>query len=77
MSLGLWTNDALWALCGKSKRKDALIPEVHDVVVQLWIENNRVNLNKRDVIKKRTSIGKWEAHAIHFFTESHVILLIS
>ncbi len=77
MSLELWIDNALWALCVKSKRKDALSPKVHDFVVQIWTKINQVNPNKIDVIKKRTSIGKWEAHATHFLTESQVILFIS
>jgi hypothetical protein len=67
----------LWAICGKSKRKDALSLEMRDVVVQLWNENNQVSPNKRDVIRKRIGVEKWEAHATHFLTESQVILFIS
>ncbi len=59
------------------KEKDALSPKVHDVIVQFWTKNNQVSPNKRNVIKKRTSIGKWEAHATQFLTKSQVILFIS
>jgi hypothetical protein len=36
MYLELCTNNALWAIGGKLKKKDALFPEVHDVVVQFY-----------------------------------------
>jgi hypothetical protein len=68
MSLELQINNVLWALCGKSKRQDALA--LHDVMVQLWSENNQVNLNKKDVIRKKISVGRWETHATHFLIKS-------
>jgi len=59
--------------CGhfvKSKKRDTLVLEIHDAMVQFWTENNRVSPNKRDVIKKRIDIGRWETHVIHFLMES-------
>jgi hypothetical protein len=59
--------------CGyfvKSKKRDKLNLEIHDVVVHFWTENNQISPNKRDVIKKRIDIGRWETHAIHFLVES-------
>jgi len=38
MSLELQINNVLWALCGKTKRQDALA--LHDVMVKLWTKNN-------------------------------------
>jgi hypothetical protein len=44
-------NNMLWALCGKFKRRDAIVVELCDIVMQFWTKNSQINLNtKRNIV---------------------------
>jgi hypothetical protein len=42
----------LWAFFKKAKRKDALSSNVCKFVVQLWIDNIRLNPNMKDIVQR-------------------------
>ncbi len=61
---------AIWAFCGKAKRKDVLSFEICNVVVKFWIDNTWVSPNMKDVVKRHLARKSWESHTTHLLLES-------
>jgi hypothetical protein len=66
------TTSALWALCGKEKRIDAIPTETYKLVTDFWTDNTRVSPNRKDVMRKRVGAHEWTTHPSHHLMESQV-----
>lgn len=51
------TDLALWSICGRTKRVDALAPHVTKLVVEYWTGNTCISPNRKDVIRKQIGAG--------------------
>jgi hypothetical protein len=65
-------DNALWAFYDRDKRKDSLSSNTKDLVVQFWTKNTCVNLNMKDVVRRRIALKSWESHATHLLLETQV-----
>ena len=46
------TDMALWTVCGRTKRINALAPQLTKLVAEYWTDNTRISPNRKDVVKK-------------------------
>ena len=66
------TDMAVWALCGRTKRINALAPQITKLVAEYWTDNTRISPNRKDVVKKRVGAKQWIDHPTHHLQESQV-----
>ena len=72
IALDARTDMALWAVCGRTKRVDALAPDVTNLVADYWTGNTRISPNRKDVVRKRIGAKQWIDHPTHHLQESQV-----
>ena len=53
IALDARTDMALWTVCGRIKRVDALAPDVTKLVADYWTGNTLISPNRKDVVRKR------------------------
>ena len=66
------TDLAIWAICGRSRRANALASHVTKLVAEFWTGNTRISSNRKDVVRKRIGARQWTDHPTHHLQESQV-----
>jgi hypothetical protein len=70
--LSALVEDGLWALIERSRRKNAISPELQEQVVRFWTDWTRVLPNQQDVRRHRLGRNQYENHPIHLLEKSQV-----
>ena len=65
-------DSALWAVCKRTRRVNALAPDVTQLVADYWTGNTCISPNRKDVIRKRIGAKEWIDHPTHHLQESQV-----
>lgn len=58
----------------EKKKFDVFLFVTRNVMVQWWTEETHVNLNKSEVIRKRSGLGIYDEKAIHFLPKTWVYI---
>ena len=72
LSLDARSSNAFWAICGKAKRRDALLAKVCTMVSKFWYDNTRISPIAKDIVRKRVAAKDWITHPAHHLMESQV-----
>ncbi len=62
----------MWKLSLRKKRANNIFLATRNVVIQWWIEESHVSMNKSEVTKKRLGLNIYNEKATHFLMETWV-----
>lgn len=63
-----------WVKSNRKQRSNAISEIVKQIVIKWWIEETKMSLNVKDVVRHLISTNNWEKHVAHFLQENHVFV---
>lgn len=61
-----------WVLSARKVRVDVLSTATKNVVVSWWISETRMSPNRKEVVRKRIGLGKYEEKPTQYLLETQV-----